>query len=242
MKRFNLMFLTLALTVPVALAAQTPEGKDRRGPRERGMVLDASGEWRNPTPETAIGALVSDGVYLPVVAILRQEFGTRSPAELDRVADRLVSLVVDGGERSALRAAVALSVAGHEDRQGTPWPGVRAAFIRIFETLRAREDRMAALYLDTVFKVGGQDYVREVFAKSERPPACVFGPPPNIAGAEPEEREPLNLCPNRGYVWCDAGRVLIEYGEGPPPAVFEPLCNWGTIHERSPIPPPNPTH
>jgi hypothetical protein len=242
MKRFNLMFLTLALAVSTGLSAQDPEGIDRRGPRERGMVLDADGEWRNPTPEAAIRALVSDGAYIPIVAVLRQEFGPRSAAELDRVADRLVSLIVDGGPRTEVKAAVALSIAGIEDRRGTPWPGVRTAFIRTYETLRAREDRRAALYLGDVFEFGGEDYVREVFGASERPPPCVFGPPPNVAGAEPEAREPLNLCPNRGYTWCDAGRVLIEHGEGPPMAVFEPLCNWGTTYERPPLPPPNPTN
>ena len=78
MKR--IVLVTVAILFPVGTGAQ-----EKQKPPESGMVMEA-GEWRAPTPATALRALLDDadiGRRDAAIAVLRQRFGTFSTAELD---------------------------------------------------------------------------------------------------------------------------------------------------------------
>ena len=170
------------------------------------------------------GASSLDHPYLPAVYILRQVTGPRSPAELDAFADRLAAMAADAslpehvwtnarivlGEAANLKSGV-----GHEG--GTPYVRGFDLLVRLYEGgipdragLDANHDYDDDWSLSTIFRLDperGPAYVRDVFARSERPPLCRWSydsgryePPECVRGYHTFHR----------VTWCRAGDLLYR--------------------------------
>ena len=201
MKR--ILLVTVAILFPVGTGAQ-----EKQKPPESGMVMEA-GEWRAPTPATALRTLLSDGAGLiggeAATAVLRQRFGTFSAAELDAFADDLASVMRDGTGVQAYNAHMALIFAAATywpPEHGVPYAGATRAFVRLYESYDDSLARKADQALYGVMETGGVEYVRRLFEASEQPPPCQY--PHEV----PEGEMPENPCPNV-CTWCQAGGVLM---------------------------------
>jgi hypothetical protein len=238
----RIIFLLLALLSPVGL-----DGQDRDRPPKRGMVLE-SGEWKAPTPATALRAMEmlvveeSTTSYLrdlrasdAVRAVLRQRYDTHSDTELDAFAGELVRLIREGNEVQVYAAYYALTDAALEfdgaPEEGVPYPGAVDAFIGLYESYEDRLGPEADRALHGVAQTGGFDYIRNLFESSEQPPACQW--PAQTAVEYPDgewrfqTREELeNPCPNV-CVWCQAGDLLVIYtNDGPDEELWSRLCEY----------------
>lgn len=143
MKRI-IHFLAVAVLIPAGIGAQEAEREQQPAPKP-GMVLVA-GEWQAPTPDAALRALMdtmADPVarIAPTTAVLRQVYDSYSPGELGSLEGRLVDLIINGDEarQEAARLALVVAAASEYDDPGVPYAGSRAAFIRVFETLRTHD-------------------------------------------------------------------------------------------------------
>ena len=189
-----------------------------------GMVLDAN-EWRIPTPETALRALVNEegrSPKDPAIAVLRRRFEARSDAELEAFADRLARLILEGGEAEANRAVDALLIAADGDAgAGTPYAGSATAFVTVYEAHLDKTSAEAWQALAYVDRVGGADYIAEVFQRAAVPPVCLIGgaveaSTPTTPGAE-------DSCRTHSE-WCSAGRHLRGTPQGPKEEEYEARC------------------
>ena len=228
MKRI-MLFLPVAALLPVGIGAQEDE-RERQAAPKRGMVLVA-GEWQEPTPDAALRALMDIQVNSlsvrvgPTTAVLRQVYDSYSPGELRSLEDRLVDLIINGDEAQQRAARLALVVAagdsGYVD-PGVPYAGSSTAFIRVFETLRTHDYERARTYLLNIARLGGHEYIGDLFAASEQPPPC-FQP----HDARPGEPLPpaSEWCPPvRKVLWCDAGGHLVGREGGPDRMLHLRLC------------------
>ncbi len=173
----------------------------------------------------------------PAAAVLRQRYEPRLPAELAALADELARLVLEGEEELSDAAASALVGAAQADGEGIPYPGALRALVRVYETLRSREDHAGAAR--QLFNIAFADigYVRNVFRQTERPPPCRLNRRVILRDAvtgrilhDPLADPDVNLCPNVS-AWCDAGRLLLALDkdavDGPRREEFDPLCEGG---------------
>lgn len=235
MKR--IIFLLFALLSPVGL-----DGQDR--PPKRGMVME-SGEWRLPTPATALRAMEMFVLEEPttsylrgrdaVRAVLRQQYEPHGDRELDAFASELVRLIREGNETQAYAAYSALTDAALEfdgaPEEGVPYLRAVDAFIGLYESYDDRLGPEADRALHGVAQTGGFDYLRNLFESSEQPPACQW--PSQTAVEYPDgewrfqTREELeNPCPNV-CVWCQAGVLLVIYtDDGPDEELWSRLCEY----------------
>lgn len=217
MKR--IVLVTVAILVPAGTGAQ-----EKQKPPESGMVMEA-GEWRAPTPATALRALLDDadiGRRDAAIAVLRQRFGTFSTAELDAFADDLARVMRDGTDQQATEAHMALISASRayvSPERGVPYAGATRAFVRLYESYDDSLARKADRALHGVFVTGGVEYVRRLFEASEQPPPCQY--PHEV----PEGEMPENPCPNV-CTWCQAGGVLMKNRADGAPAedLWTALC------------------
>ena len=240
MKR--IMFLLLAVLSPVGL-----DGQDRDRPPKRGMVMEG-GEWKAPTPATALRAVEMLTVEMlqveetatnhirasdAALAVLRQRYNTYTPAELGAFAGELVRLIREGNEAHVHTAYSILTRAAAEydgePERGVAYPGVVDALIGLYESYEDRLGREGDYALHAVFQAGGVDYVRNLYESSEQPPECQW---PSQAAVEYPDgewrfqtREELeNPCPNV-CLWCQAGRLLVIYtDDGPDEELWSRLC------------------
>ena len=202
MKR--IVLVTVAILFPVGTGAQ-----EKEKPPESGMVMEA-GEWRAPTPATALRALLDDadggvGRRDAAIAVLRQRFGTFSAAQLDAFADDLASVMRDGTEvqaRDARRALANAAATYMGPEHGVPYAGATRAFVKLYESYDDRLGPKADHALYGVMETGGVEYVRRLFEESEQPPPCQY--PHEV----PEGEMPENPCPNV-CTWCQAGGLLV---------------------------------
>ena len=195
----RIVLFSVALLVPVGTGAQEKE----RPPRS-GMVMEA-GEWRAPTPATALRALLSDTEGDAAVAVLRQRFGTFSAAELDVFAEDLTNIMRDGTRVQVYQALVTLISAAetYEDpERGVPYAGATRALVKLYESYEDSLGDKADDALYGVMETGGVEYVRRLFEASEQPPPCQH--PSQMLGLE----MPENPCPNV-CTWCQAGWLLV---------------------------------
>ena len=205
---FSIILCASLVERPVA--AQVPY----LGPQQ-GMILE-NGVLKAPTPESAMRKLMDSTDFLgpetsleieyALVAVLLQIFEPRSRAELDAFAAELGRIFAEERGWPGSYAGVALRAAGRSD-----------VFIRIYESIEdyPRLDDPSAI-LNAVKGSGGLDYVRQIFADSEKPPPCSSDPPPL-----PDLN--WNWCPNVGP-WCDAGGNLVGLPGGPTMEEWEALC------------------
>lgn len=227
MKR--ILLLSAAILVPAGAGAQ-----ERKRPPESGMVMEA-GEWRAPTPATALSALLSDddaGDGLigkeAAVAVLRQRFGAFSPAELDAFADSLAGVMRHGTNVQAYVASGALAEAWRSDHwqdaeRDVPYAGANRVLIRLYESyadsLGNSLGDKADVALYGVMETGGVEYVRRLFEASGQPPPCQHR----------QQRGgvvvPENPCPNV-CTWCQAGDLLLMNGAdgAPDEDLWKALC------------------
>lgn len=242
MKR--IMFLLLAVLSPVGF-----DGQDRDRPPKRGMVMEG-GEWKAPTPATALRAVEMLEVEMlkvqetatnhvrasdAAIAVLRQQYDTHSFAEPDAFAGELVRLIREGNEAQAHTAYSVLTGSSLEfdgaPEEGVPYPGAVNAFIGLYESYDDRLGPEADLALHGVAQTGGFDYIRHLFESSEQPPECQW--PSQTAVEYPDgewrfqTREELeNPCPNV-CVWCQAGVLLVIYtDDGPDEELWSRLCEY----------------
>ena len=180
----------------------------------------------------------------PIVAMLRQKFEPRSRAELDALADALVEMALAMDDPIWDEASRALIWSEGLGGSGVPYPGAFDALVRIYETRVERlvgeaEDpfkemrigsldgtlpfnqvRLASGALYDLRRVeGGRDYLRELFEKSEPPPAC------QSALADLVIEMP-GCPPPPGATWCQTGYLLFNRDwnlneDGPNPAAPE---------------------
>ena len=221
MKR--IVLVTVAILFPVGTGAQ-----EKQKPPESGMVMEA-GEWRAPTPATALRALLDDADGLigrrdAAIAVLRQRFGTFSAAELDAFADDLASVMRDGTDQQATDAHMALIFAAATywpPERGVPYAGATRAFVRLYESYDDSLGHKADGALYGVMRTGGVEYVRRLFEASEQPPPCQY-PPQTLAGPR---TVPENPCPNV-CMWCQAGGALVmsEADGAPAEDLWTALC------------------
>ncbi len=227
MKRV-MLFLPVAVLIPSGIGAQEAEEERQPAPKP-GMVLVA-GEWQMPTPDAALRVL-TDTQFDPVVriepttAVLRQVYDSYSPGELGSLEDRLVDLIINGDEPQQEAARLALIVAAETeyDDPGVPYAGSRAAFIRVFETLRTHDYQRARNYLVNISRLDGLEYIRDLFAVSEQPPPCFQ---PHVARpGEPLPPESEWCPPVRKVLWCDAGEYILGKEGGPDRMLHIRLCS-----------------
>lgn len=193
-------------------------------PPERGLVLD-EGEWRAPTPVTALRALVNrEGQWpmAPAVALLRQTFEQRSDAELRVFTDELTRIMLEGSDEAAKEAELVLLTAANSEYPedgGTPYTGAAAAFIQVYETHGDRTSDEAWNTLARISWTGGVDYIAQVFETAEVPPRCQPHATPEIPGEDP--------CRPRS-VWCSAGLLLFDTVYAPNEEEYDSRCerNW----------------
>ena len=216
----RIVLISVTLLVPAGIAAQ-----EKEKPPESGMVMEA-GEWRAPTPATALRALLRDPGGLigwdAAEAVLRQRFDTFSAAELDAFADDLVGLMRDGTEVQAYVASTALILSAATymgPERGVPYAGAARAFIGLYESYDDSLGQRANAALYGVMETGGVEYVRRLFEASEKPPPCQH--PPQVIGLE----MPENPCPNV-CTWCQAGWLLVMNGAdgAPDEDLWKALC------------------
>ncbi|MYE33316.1 MAG: S46 family peptidase [Gemmatimonadales bacterium] len=223
MKRIVLFFLVLLCPAGLSAREQMPE---------RGMLLER-GQWRTPTPTSALRTLQveesdADGRLRgrnAAEAVLRQHFESRSKAELDAFADDLVRLIRDGTKLQAYAAHMALihsAAVAEEPGRGVPYTGAADAFIRLYESYdgeaRLQYEGDQALY--GIFETGGVDYVRALFDASEQPPPCQW-PPMGLDVPQVVENPCPNVC-----AWCQAGKLLLAASGGPAPELWSRLCEY----------------
>lgn len=222
------LFLPVAILIPVGIGAQEAERERKPAPKP-GMVLVA-GEWQVPTPEAALRALMdtlADPVVriAPTTAVLRQVYDSYSPGELGSLEGRLVDLIINGDEaqQEAARLALVVAAATEYDDPGVPYAGSRAAFIRVFETLRTNDYERARGYLLNIARLDGFEYIGDLFAASEQPPPCFQ--PHDARPGEPLPPESEWCPPVRKVLWCDAGQYLVGREGGPDRMLHLRLCS-----------------
>jgi len=227
MKRI-MLFLSVAVLIPAGVGAQEAD-RERQSPPKPGMVLMA-GEWQVPTPDAALRALMdtlADPVVriAPTTAVLRQVYDSFSPGELGSLEGRLVDLIINGDEaqQEAARLALVVAAATEYDDPGVPYAGSRAAFIRVFETLRTHDYERARGYLLNIARLDGLEYIGDLFAASEQPPPCFQPHDARLGEPLPPESE---WCPPvRKVLWCDAGGHLVDREGGPDRMLHVRLCS-----------------
>ncbi len=227
MKTIRMAGLAAALFAAPHLAAAPASGQDREhdAPPMSGMVLDAD-EWRIPTPETALRALLDEegrSPNAPAIAVLRQRFEDRSASELEAFASRLARIIVEGGEAEANRAVLALLIAagGDDAGAGTPYAGSAKAFATVYESHLDKTSVEAWQALAYVDQVGGVDYIAEVWRGAEAPPVCLLGGA--VEASTPPPPGAADSCRTRSE-WCSAGRHLLGTPRGPSEEEFEARC------------------
>ena len=203
-----LMLLLLACLLPVGAGAQPKPG-----------MLKENGAWKNPTPETALHAIMTleNGASQAAVAILRQAFDMRPAGELDAFAAELARIMVNGDNAESAEASIALIFAAKEYGGGTPYARAVDVFIRVYELFEDRTHKIAGDALYGVFKTGGEDYIRNLFNSSEQPPPCTE------CGSFVDCSEVETPCPNV-CTWCVAGELLVNTPDGPGKGLWWDLC------------------
>ena len=213
MKRILILAAAVLAVVPADAGAQ----ERAKRPPASGMVMEA-GEWRAPTPATALRSLLRDDSRAAAVAVLRQRLGPFSAAELDAFAADLADVIRNGTKPQATEARMALiSSAATYDDHDVPYAGATRAFVRLYESYEDSLGHEADMALFGVMQTGGVEYVRRLFEASEQPPPC-------------QDRTfrvevPENPCPNV-CTWCQAGFELLQNGvDGAPDEdLWKALC------------------
>ena len=247
----NMVVLLLVLLLSASAVAQESPLRDRHGRTMINGVWQSptpATALRDLLVYTA-ALEAADGGDLPkdfpgsgtgaAEAVLRQMFDVRSAAELDAFAAELVRVIREGTRLQAHIAYTALRRSGSQYGDGTRYAGAADILIGLYEEsveLRAqgKEESLPlgpvspGMYLRGVFSVGGADYVRNLFKTSQKPPACTprhvwYGWYVGDDRPDPDDR-PDDLCPNVS-TWCDAGKILIEEGEGPHPDEWSKHCD-----------------
>ena len=226
----------LWLLVPASIFGQEredrPPGEQRPGP---GMVLDEDGGWRVPTPADALGALRGDPDvalptwvqrFEPALAVLRQEYESRTVAELDGLANALADLILasdpdDMTEESyvqwdAFRVLTSAAAGG----RGPPHPGSFDALVRVYETIAA--EALASGGTDPVAELAGRrpGGSRRLFSalthifQADRAGRGADYLLAVVEASEPPRLEDWPAFPHS--LWCDAAS-LVRSGAGAPP-------------------------
>ena len=208
-----------------------PPGERRPGP---GMVLDEDGGLRVPTPADALGALRGDPDvplptwvqrFEPALAVLRQEYESRSAAELDGLANALADLILASDpedmteeyyvQRDAFRV---LSTAARGGR-GPAHPGSFDALVRVYETMVA--ETLAGGGTDPVAELarhrpGGYSRLSSALRSIYRVDEAGRGADYLLAVVAASEPPKLEDWPAFPYsLWCTAASILR--GTGLPP-------------------------
>ena len=217
----RILFLFLALTIPATASAQYKQG-----------MIWVNGAWVERTPQAALDALLAaeGATYALAIDVLRQTIGKHSAAELDAFADELGRLFREGSRAESHRANVALKLSAMEDYpKGVPYTRAKDIFIEAYESLVSVDFERAHSALSSILRMGGEDFVWQVFNSSEPPekPCWNAGlgvPVPRgmqLPPAPPKEQ----WCPYKKSTWCAAGYMLVLYGENKPdPEKVVPVC------------------
>ncbi len=221
------LILLMALLIPgVALAQEAAESEADESWRALVWVKDGNGELIEKvraTPQFALDAIQAEEPWGKDAAmkVFGQFGGPGSAAELDALADALARLILESPSRKvatdALNALADASVARFSD-VGIPYARALDVLIEVYEALDGTETVSARSLWSAIIGAGGEDYVMNLFASSERPEApCSIQPyTPNItywAGSvqEPVEESagppPGGWCPNVSQ-WCKLGFML----------------------------------
>ena len=173
-------------------------------PHMQGMIME-NGEWRAPTPETAMRRLLesdgSESTFWAVAAVLNQAHKSYSSAELDAFATEVGRIFVEGDFWQSINAADALRVADRDD-----------IIIEIYESRDPGSNSPSTSALFNMLEGhegNGLDYLRKVFSNSEKPEICNENPRSGIIYPD------LKFCELQGGLWCEAGSELIGFPGGP---------------------------
>ena len=205
------IFLVLCGLAPLASAQQSD-----LPPHMQGMIMER-GEWKAPTPETAMSKLLdadgSEETFWAVAAVLNQTYKSYSPTELDAFATEVGRIFVEGDDWPASDAAMALRIADRYD-----------IIIEIYESREPGSNRPSTSGLFNMLRTGeeGRDYLRKVLSNSEKPQICNENPRSGIIYPE------LKFCDLQEGLWCKAGFELIGYPGGP---------TWDDWDKRCYLPP-----
>ncbi len=201
-------FLILCGFVSLASAQQSD-----LSPHMQGMIME-SGEWKVPTPETAMRMLLesdgSESTFWAVAAVLNQTHKSYSSAELDAFATEVGRIFVEGEDWQRINAADALRVAGRYD-----------VIIEIYESREPGSNRPATGVLFNMLgghEGHGLDYLRKVLSNSEKPEICNENPRSGIIYPE------LKFCELQEGLWCKAGFELIGFPGGPTQEDWDKRC------------------
>ena len=182
-------------------------------PHMQGMIME-NGEWKAPTPETAMRKLLdsdgSESTFWAVAAVLNQTHKSHSPAELDAFAREIGRIFVEGEDWQRINAAQALVIA---DRYGI--------IIEIYESREPGSNNPSTSVLFNMLGRSGEnglDYLRGVLSNSEKPEICNENPRSGIIYPE------LKFCELQGGLWCEAGSELIGFPGGPTQDDWDQRC------------------
>ncbi len=242
----NLIMLMALLIPGVALAQEADETNAAKQARGMIFVTNENGSVQPvyPTPQLAQEALddirTEKGWGAGTAKVLLRQIGRPLPAaELDALADALARLILESSSRKvAYDALTVLRWAAYEGTSGSEIPYVRGLdlLIQVYEALDGTEAVDAEDLWYAIIGAGGEDYVMNLFASSERPEApCSIQPyTPNItywagSGQEPVQEPagppPGGWCPNVSQ-WCELGFALgISKVEGVDLKHVLSICN-----------------
>ncbi len=219
--------IVMALLIPgVALAQEANETNADESWRALVWVKDGNGELIEKvraTPQFALDAILAEEPWGKDAArkVLGQFGEARSATELDAFADALGRLVLESPSSRIARTALSVLSGATRDNSNSPQiPYGRGldVLIQVYETMDGTEAVSARSLWSEIIGAGGEDYIMNLFASSERPEApCAIQPyTPNItywAGSvqEPVEESagppPGGWCPNVSQ-WCKLGFML----------------------------------
>ena len=173
-----------------------------------------NGEWKAPTPETAMRKLLdSDGPYTAawaVAAVLNSTYKSYSSAELDAFAMEVGRIFVEGEDWPSIDAGEALVFADRYD-----------VIINVYESRELGSNSPSTSVLFNMLGRSGEkglDYLRMVLSNSEKPEICNENPRSGIIYPE------FKLCELQGGLWCEAGDELIGFPGGPTQDDWDKRC------------------
>lgn len=162
-------------------------------------------------PRQAVDKIMANdmsGVTL-AVDMLRAQHDYLAPSDIDALADELARIITDGTLRQAQLAGDALR------RAAKTYDRASEVLVKAYEKIDGTDFLKEASILTDIVLAGGEDYVRNIFQTSTKPPeACSLSHSTDL----PQEKR----CPFHEDAWCMSADVLLKIEHGLPGTLTKP--------------------